>query len=68
MNIQYDSEEEQGRRFSLVQKTKKCPACGGTGIGQELDHDDESVSMTMYREIDCPECNGKGYVIEKEES
>ena len=66
MNITFDSEEESGHRFSLVQKTKQCPSCGGTGIGQELDHDDENVSMTMYREIDCPECKGKGYIIEEE--
>jgi len=50
------------------QKTlRKCPACDGTGIAQELNHDDENVSMTMYREIDCRECNGKGYIIEEEE-
>lgn len=67
MDILFDGDAEQGRRFSLVQVTKECPSCGGTGIGQELDHDDECVSMTMYREIDCPECNGKGYIIEEEE-
>ena len=50
----------------MNEKSKKCPSCDGTGIGQELDHDDECVSMTMYREIDCRECNGKGYIIKKE--
>ena len=50
----------------MDEKQKKCPSCDGTRIGQELDHDDENVSMTMYREIDCRECRGKGYIIEKE--
>ena len=50
----------------MNEKQKQCPSCDGTGIGQELDHDDENVSMTMYREIDCRECNGKGYVIKEE--
>lgn len=67
MNILFDSDEERPRRFSLVQETKECPACNGTGIGHELDHDDENVSMTMYREIDCPECKGRGFIIKEEE-
>ena len=40
-----------------------CPECKGTGISEELDHDAESVSMTMYREITCRKCNGRGYII-----
>jgi len=65
MNIQFDSEEEQGRWFSLVQKTKKCPTCNGTGIGGvsgDIIYDSEGEG------IDCPECKGSGYVIQEEES
>lgn len=68
MNILFDAEEQQGNRFSMIGKTKDCPSCDGTGIGHELTHDDETVSMAMYDEIDCVVCNGKGYIIEEEEN
>ena len=45
----------------------ECPTCKGEGIIYELDYDDENVSMTSYREKNCPECNGLGHICKAKE-
>ena len=52
---------EKTREFVRI----KCPECKGEGIIYELDHDNECVSMTSYREKDCPGCLGLGHIYKE---